>query len=191
MAEESVNQIARAVPANPDDLNDGYDDGMEIAEIAKPKENLNRSFNDTQTEFDCDSSTQRVATSDEVAGASARAMRTSRLIEKLGSLQVVDRLAFQVAPAAKELPYRRLAGVEGLSVSPKPSNVGGFGSVFNTGSHLHRSGGKVDHYLRLAGGRRLVSEEVHKRSLVQSAKERSQILFQAGLKIAEIKGAAR
>lgn len=35
MAEESVEQIARGVPANPADLNDGYDDDWKIADMAK------------------------------------------------------------------------------------------------------------------------------------------------------------
>ena len=35
MAEEFVEQITRGVPANPADLNDGYDDDMEIVDMAK------------------------------------------------------------------------------------------------------------------------------------------------------------
>jgi hypothetical protein len=144
MAEGSVEQIAHGVPANPADLNDdGYDDDMEIAEIAKRKENLNRSLGDVETEFDCDSSAQRAATGDQVAGTNASAMVTSRLIEKLDGLQVAGRLAFPVAPAAKEPPHRRTVHGDALSVSPQPSNVGGFGIVFKTGSHLHRSGARA------------------------------------------------
>jgi polysaccharide biosynthesis/export protein len=39
-----------------------------------------------------------------------------------------------------------------LYVPPRPTTVGVFGSVFNTGSYLYGDGRTLDDYLRLAGG---------------------------------------
>ncbi|MEP7282110.1 MAG: sugar ABC transporter substrate-binding protein, partial [Rubrivivax sp.] len=39
-----------------------------------------------------------------------------------------------------------------LTVPPRPTTIGVFGSVFNGGSYLFTDGRNIDEYLRLAGG---------------------------------------
>ena len=116
------------------------------------QENLNRALRDMETELVRESSTQRVSTAEEATGAAARASANSQLIERLRSLQPTGRLVFQIAPDANELPEISLEDGDRLFVPPKPSTVGVFGSVFNTGSYLYNSLRTVDDYLRLAGG---------------------------------------
>lgn len=229
-----MEKMARGVPADPADLNDGYDDDMEIADIARLlvsrwkllvlgplgagvlalcitflipptytasrtfmppqqaqgaaasaraalgslaglaggmtpaayllaasfqresvgvslQENLAKTRRDTETELVRESTTQRVSTSEEAAEALARTTANSRLIERLRSLQPAARLVFQRAPEVAERPDMRLEDGDRLSVPPKPSTVGVFGSVFNTGRYLYRSTRTVGDSLRLAG----------------------------------------
>jgi protein involved in polysaccharide export with SLBB domain len=39
-----------------------------------------------------------------------------------------------------------------INIPPRPTTVGVFGSVFNSGSYLHAEGRSIGDYLRLAGG---------------------------------------
>ena len=116
------------------------------------RENLDRALRDMETELVRESTTQRVTTVDEAAGASARAASNARLIERLRALQPTGRMVFQIAPDATALPDIRLEDGDRLSIPPTPSSVGVFGSVFNTGSYLYSPTRTVDYYLRLAGG---------------------------------------
>jgi protein involved in polysaccharide export with SLBB domain len=116
------------------------------------QENLDRALRDMETELVRESTTQRVATTEEAAGASARTAANARLIERLRGLQPTGRLVFQIAPDAAELPDIRLEDGDRLTIPPRPSTVGVFGSVFNTGSYLYSPARTVDDYLRLAGG---------------------------------------
>ena len=53
---------------------------------------------------------------------------------------------------AAELPDIVLEDGDRLIVPPKPTTVGVFGSVFNSGSYLYSAGRSLGDYLRLAGG---------------------------------------
>ncbi len=119
---------------------------------ASQQENLDRALRDMETELVRESTTQRVSTAEEAAGAAARTSANSRLIERLRSLQPTGRMVFQIAPDAAELPDIRLEDGDKLAIPPRPSTVGVFGSVFNTGSYLYSPARTVDDYLRLAGG---------------------------------------
>ena len=119
---------------------------------ASQQETLNRALCNTETELVRESATQRVATAEEAAGASARGTANARLIERLRSLQPNGRMVFQIAPDAIALPDIRLEDSDRLSIPPTPSAVGVFGSVFNTGNDLYSPTRTVDDYLRLAGG---------------------------------------
>lgn len=116
------------------------------------QENLDRALRDMETQLVRESTTQRVTTSEEAAGATARTAANARLLERLRSLRATGRMVFELAPEASELPNIRLEDGDSLSVPPMPSSVGVFGSVFNTGSFLFSPTRTVDDYLRLAGG---------------------------------------
>ena len=116
------------------------------------QENLDRALRDVETELVRASTTQRVASTEEAAAASARATSNKLLVERLRSLQPTGRIVFQLSPDATDLPDIRLEDGDRLVVPPKPTTVGVFGSVFNAASYLFNPSRTVDDYLRLAGG---------------------------------------
>ena len=67
-------------------------------------------------------------------------------------MQSTGRVVFQLSPDATELPDIVLEDGDKLVVPPKPTTLGVFGSVFNTGSYLYTEGRTLDDYLHLAGG---------------------------------------
>lgn len=115
-------------------------------------ENYDRALRDLETDFARASASKRVSSNDEAATQSAQAASTSRLIERLRALQPTGRVVLQLAPEATELPALLLEDGDRLFVPARPSSVGVFGSVFNSGNYLYLSGRTLDDYLRVAGG---------------------------------------
>ncbi len=118
----------------------------------KQQENYDRALRDLETEFARAASTQRALTADESAAQTARAASTTRLIERLKAVKPTGRVVLQLASDASTLPELTLEEGDRILIPPRPTTVGVFGSVFNNGSFLWKSGSSVDDALRLAGG---------------------------------------
>ena len=82
----------------------------------------------------------------------AQSAASTRLVEKLRALQPSGRVVLQVPPDGKALPELLVEDQDRLIVPAKPTSIGVFGSVFNTGNYLYQQGRTLDDYLRLAGG---------------------------------------
>jgi protein involved in polysaccharide export with SLBB domain len=119
---------------------------------ATQQENYERALRDLETDFARASGTQRVSSSDQAVQSQAQAQATSRLIDRLRSLKPSGRVVLQLAPTSQELPQLALEDGDRLYVPPRPTTVGVFGSVFNTGSYIYSDGRSLGDYLRLAGG---------------------------------------
>lgn len=119
---------------------------------AVQQENLDRALRDMETEIVRTSASQRLSSAEEAATVTTRFAANNKLIERLRALQPTGRVVFQITPDAKELPDIALEDGDRLTVPPKPTTVGVFGSVFNAASYLHDPNRTVDDYLRLAGG---------------------------------------
>jgi protein involved in polysaccharide export with SLBB domain len=118
----------------------------------KQQENYERALRDLETEFARATSTQRALTADESAAQAARATGTTRLIERLRAVKPTGRVVLQLSADAANLPELTLEEGDRIMIPPRPTTVGVFGSVFNNGSFLWKSGSSVDDALRLAGG---------------------------------------
>lgn len=118
----------------------------------KQQENYDRALRDLETEFARATSTQRALTADESAAQATRATSTTRLIERLKAVKPTGRVVLQLASDASTLPELTLEEGDRILIPPRPTTVGVFGSVFNNGSFLWKSGSSVDDALRLAGG---------------------------------------
>ncbi len=116
------------------------------------QENLDRALSDMETDLIRSSSTQRVTNADEAATLSARSSANTRLVERLRTVRPTGRVVFQLNPEATELPDILLEDGDRLVLPAKPTSVGIFGSVFNSGSYLYSANRSLDEYLRLAGG---------------------------------------
>lgn len=119
---------------------------------ATQQENYERALRDLETDFARASGTQRVSSSDQAVQSQAQAQATARLIERLRALQPSGRVVLQLAADSRELPPLALEDGDRLFVPPRPTTVGVFGSVFNTGSYLYGDGRTLGDYLHLAGG---------------------------------------
>lgn len=123
------------------------------------QENYDRALRDLQTDLARSTASQHVSTSQDMSSQAARNAAASRLIEQLRALHPTGRIVLQMAPTATDLPDLVLEDGDRLFVPPKPTTVGVFGSVFNTGSYLYAEGRTVGDYLRLAGGARKGADE--------------------------------
>lgn len=119
---------------------------------ATQQENYERALRDLEMDFARASGTQRVSSSEQVLQLQAQATATSRLIDRLRALQPSGRVVLQLDVNTTDLPSLVMEDGDRLYIPPKPTTVGVFGSVFNTGSYLYGSGRTLGDYLRLAGG---------------------------------------
>lgn len=119
---------------------------------ATQQENYERALRDLETDFARASGTQRVSSMDQAVQSQAQAQANARLIERLRALQPSGRVVLQLSTESQELPALALENGDRLYIPPRPTTVGVFGSVFNTGSYLFSSDRRLDDYLRLAGG---------------------------------------
>lgn len=116
------------------------------------QQNYDRALRDLETDLARAGSTQRISSGDEAAARQAVSVTQARLLEKLRSLQPSGRLVLQLSPEATELPNLALEDGDRIHVPPRPTSVGVFGSVFNSGNYLYSEGRQLGEYLRLAGG---------------------------------------
>lgn len=119
---------------------------------ATQQENYERALRDLETDLARSSGTQRVSNSEQAASREAQAAATNRLISQLRSLKPTGRVVLQLQPVDTLLPELVLEDGDRLYIPPKPTTVGVFGSVFNTGSYLYGETRTLGEYLRLAGG---------------------------------------
>jgi protein involved in polysaccharide export with SLBB domain len=116
------------------------------------QENFDRALRDLETESARVTFSTRTTNADEAAAQTANAQATSRLIERMRAVKPTGRIVLQTPPEGGELPALALEDGDHLYIPARPTTVGIFGSVFNTGSYLYSSGRQVTDYLRLAGG---------------------------------------
>ncbi|MBQ0929642.1 SLBB domain-containing protein [Ideonella alba] len=114
--------------------------------------NYERVLRDLEVDITRASSTQRIASSDEVKAQEARADAAARLVEKMRNLQPDGRLVLQMAPDSAALPPMQLEDGDRLYVPARPTSVGVFGSVFNTGNFVYDGSRNLGDYLQMAGG---------------------------------------
>lgn len=116
------------------------------------QQNYERALRDMETDMTRSIYTTRTSSADEAAGQAAGAQATARLIERLRSVKPNGRVVLQMPPEGGMFPELALEDGDRLYVPPRPTTVGVFGSVFNTGSYLFSNGRGVSDYLQLAGG---------------------------------------
>ncbi len=119
---------------------------------ATQQENYERALRDMETDFARTHGTQRVSSREQAASSEAQAAATSRLIERLRALKPSGRVVLQLTPGSVDLPQLVLEDGDRLYIPPRPTTVGVFGSVFNSGSYLYSDSRTLEEYLRLAGG---------------------------------------
>lgn len=116
------------------------------------QENYERALRDLETQMTTYNATRRTATAEEATAVSASSAATSRFLEQLRALKPSGRVVLQLNPQSIELPPLALEDGDRLVIPSRPTTVGVFGSVFNTGSYLYSGSRTVGDYLRLAGG---------------------------------------
>ena len=197
--------------------------------------NYDRALRDLEIETTRATSTQRIGSTDDAMLQAASAQASSRLVERMRSVRPSGRVVLQLPTEGGQLPELALEDGDRLYVPPRPTAVGVFGSVFNTGSYLYSAGRGIVDYLQLAGGPTrgaddrsifvvrangsvvsslesgswfnkrgnlnslqavpgdtiFVPEEMNKSTVLQTAKDWTQILYQLGIGAAGIKSAIR
>lgn len=116
------------------------------------QQNYERALRDLETDLTRNFSSTRTSSADEAAGQAANAQATSRLIDRLRSVKPTGRVVLQLPPSGGQLPEMVVEDGDLLYIPPRPTSVGVFGSVFNTGNYLYSAGRGVNDYLALAGG---------------------------------------
>lgn len=91
-------------------------------------------------------------TPDDPTTQSNRGQASGRLIDRLRGVKLTGRIVMQISPTANNLPELAVEDGDRLTVPARPTTVGVFGSVYNTGSYVYSQGASVDDMLRLAGG---------------------------------------
>ena len=82
----------------------------------------------------------------------ARAGSLAQVFDRLRAIKPNGRVVLQTPLEGGTLPALVLEDGDRLIIPSRPTTVGLFGSVFNTGNYLYSDGRKLDDYLRLAGG---------------------------------------
>lgn len=111
-----------------------------------------RALRDLETDFTRNTSTQRVVGTDGAAALTQQQLGTARLIERLRAVRPTGRIVLDLMESSLELPALPIEEGDRLYIPPRPNTVGVFGSVFNGGSYLLKSGSSIDEVVRLAGG---------------------------------------
>lgn len=114
--------------------------------------NYERALRDLETSLATNSASKRVSTADEATVAQASAASATRLLERLRLLKPTGRIVLNINPGDAELPDLTLEDSDRIYIPSRPSTIGVFGSVFNSGSYLYAEGRTLEEYTRLAGG---------------------------------------
>lgn len=116
------------------------------------QENYDRALRDLETQMTTYNSTRRTTTAEEATAVSASNSATGRFLDQLRSLRPNGRVVLQLTPQSTTLPELALEDGDRIVIPSRPTTVGVFGSVFNTGSYLFSDSRNVGDYLRMAGG---------------------------------------
>jgi protein involved in polysaccharide export with SLBB domain len=111
-----------------------------------------RALRDLETDFTRSTSTQKVNNADDAAAAVQKQAGTTRLIERLRAVRPTGRVVLDLTDGSRELPSLAVEDGDRLYIPARANTVGVFGSVFNGGSYLLKSGNSIDDIVRLAGG---------------------------------------
>ena len=114
--------------------------------------NYERALRDLETDMSRTQASQRATSAEELNAQSAAATANARLLERLRQVRPTGRVVLQLPPDATALPDLPLESGDSLSIPPRNSSVGVFGSVFNTGSFVFEPSHTAEQYLALAGG---------------------------------------
>ena len=114
--------------------------------------NYDRALRDLETDMSRTQANQRATSVEEVNAQTTSAAANTRLLERLRQVRPTGRVVLQLSPDAASLPNLPLENGDSLSIPPRGSSVGVFGSVFNTGSFVFEPGHTTSQYLALAGG---------------------------------------
>jgi hypothetical protein len=110
-----------------------------------------RALRDIELEFSRRSVSTTVRSAEESATQAQQQLATDRLLSRLREVKPTGRIVLQVSPEAPQLPELALEDGDRLFIPNRPTVVGVFGSVFNSGSYLYRDQRTIDDFLRLAG----------------------------------------
>jgi protein involved in polysaccharide export with SLBB domain len=119
---------------------------------ATQQQNYERALRDLETDLTRTSTSARTTTADEATGQTANSQAISRLLDRLRAVKPTGRVVLQLPADGGQLPNMIVEDGDRLYVPPRPTSVGVFGSVFNTGNYLHTVGRGVNDYVMLAGG---------------------------------------
>lgn len=96
---------------------------------------------------------------DRGAGAAGRAQAALAIIDRLKAQKPDGRLVLALGPDATSLPANlTLENNDRIYVPPRPTTIGVFGAVYQTGSFLYTPGTRISAYLRLAGGPKKIAD---------------------------------
>ncbi|MBV8469812.1 MAG: SLBB domain-containing protein, partial [Pelomonas sp.] len=145
---------------------------------AVQQQNYERALRDLETQFTRSTATQRATSADDAAALAAQSQNTTRLIAQLRSVHPSGRIVLQMDPTRPELPNLPLESGDRILVPARPTTVGVFGSVFNSGSFLYTAESSVADAIKLAGGPTRGADPgsafvIHANGSVVSARQRS------------------
>ncbi len=143
--------LSRAGGMTPGAFLFGAEFNRESVRLAQ-QQNYDRALRDMETDMARASSSKRVSNSDDALAQAANAQTTNRLVERLRTVKPTGRVVLQIPVDGGQLPELLLEDGDKLYIPPKPTVVGVFGSVFNSGSYLYTGGKVLTDYLRQSGG---------------------------------------
>ncbi|MFG6486800.1 SLBB domain-containing protein [Roseateles sp. BYS78W] len=111
-----------------------------------------RALRDLETDFTRSTSTQRVSNAEDAAATLQKQAGTTRLIERLRAVRPSGRVVLDLTDTSRDVPPLAVEDGDRLYIPSRPNTVGVFGSVFNGGSYLLRSGSSIEDIVKLAGG---------------------------------------
>jgi len=111
-----------------------------------------RALRDLEGEFARVLVKPKSAAADDPSTQGSRSQTSSRLLERLRAVKLTGRVVLQLPPTASSLPELAVEDGDRLTIPARPTTVGVFGSVYNTGSYAYSNGASVEDMLRLAGG---------------------------------------
>jgi protein involved in polysaccharide export with SLBB domain len=111
-----------------------------------------RALRDLETDFTRNTSTQKVSNAEDAAAVTQKQAGTTRLIERLRAVRPSGRVVLDLTDGSRDLPALPVEDGDRLYIPSRANTVGVFGSVFNGGSYLLKSGNSIDDIVRLAGG---------------------------------------
>lgn len=115
-------------------------------------EQYDRALRELETDFTRNAASQKVANADAAQALQQQQTGTSKLIERLRLARPTGRIVLNISEDSHELPQLNIEDGDRLSIPSRPNTVGVFGSVFNAGSFLLKTGSSIDDIVKMAGG---------------------------------------